>query len=50
MAPCDVKETTSPGMVLPTVNAATKRMKASGSLTAGGGDPLPFWRRACSDC
>src|SRR3984885_5819669 len=37
MAPCDVHDTTSPSMVLPTVNAATKLMKASGSLTAGGG-------------
>ncbi len=51
MAPCDVNDTTSPSMVLPRVNAATKLMKASGSLTAGGGAARCFClvRLVCVD-
>src|ERR1700677_1221681 len=37
MAPCEVNDTTSPWVVLPTGNAATKLMNVSGSFTAGGG-------------
>src|ERR1700722_15061790 len=47
MAPCEVKETTSPSIVLPTLNAATKLMKASGSLTAGGGGDSFLEGRFC---
>ena len=51
MAPCEVNETTSPSIVLPTVNAATKLMKARGSLTAGGGADCFFrgWASCCGD-
>src|SRR5580698_8190308 len=42
MAPWEVNDTTSPWMVLPTGNAATKLMKVSGSFTAGGGTDRCF--------
>ena len=45
IAPCDVNDTTSPSMVLPTGKAATKLMNVSGSLTAGGGVGRCFWCR-----
>ena len=44
MAPCDVNDTTSPWIVLPTGKAATKLMKVKGSFTAGSGVARCFWR------
>src|SRR3974390_66786 len=52
MAPWEVNETTSPSIVLPTVNAATKLMKVKGSFTAGGGATRRFffdWRDVVAD-